>query len=268
MRLAVVSGIIILTAALAPFTWVAGQQFKLSPLTVYRSPLIAELKALRVREPKLPAADLANAANGLLARSGINFSLSLDALTCEQLRRRKAAQNDPSAPLKVSGRLASVGADATSVSLPEINFATKECSDCFVELPLLEITNETFVAVINERNIRFHLPSNFHANEVILADAADPRLIKKRWKVPATLEPIGISSDEKVLYLGFDEPELADLSLLVFSEGSLQIGTRAEAEDGGKGKPQTSATGSRQRTLRFDRWRKSFFIVYTPGCRG
>jgi hypothetical protein len=173
----------------------------------------------------------------------------------------KAAQKDPSMPMRISGKLNSVDADGASLALPEPHFASKACGDCFIKLPVLEITDKTFVTIISGRNIKFHLPPNFYANEVRLVDTADASKTKQKWRIPFRSTPIGISFDENVLYLGFDEPELNDLSLLVFGEGVFQIGTRAEAEDGGKGKSDPVS-----QTLKFDRWQKTFVVTYTPKC--
>ncbi len=266
MKLRIINCAIIMAVITVGGLSAFGQQAKMAPLSVHRSTLVEQLKGLRSSDPRLTADEFAEAANIILDKVGMNFSISLDPASCELLRARKAAQKDPSEPLRISGKLNSVDADTASLSLPEISFAAKDCGGCFVELPLLEITDKTLVTIISGRNIKFHLPSNFFVNEVRLVDTSDPNLTKRKWRVPSRLSPIGVSYDENVLYLAFDEPELAELSLVVFGEGTFQIGTRPEAEEGGKGKPQGAAAGSSHQTIKFDRWEKSYVLSYRSKC--
>jgi hypothetical protein len=243
-----------------------GQNVSFAPLSVTRSTFIDQLKVLKSSNPKQSPEDLAKAANLLLDQTGISFVMSFDAKTCERLRTAKAAQKDPSTPLKLSGKLNSVDADGASLAFPEPHFSAIGCGDCFVELPLLEITDKTFVTIIKGRNIKFHLPSNFLVNEVRLMDQKDPSLIKTKWRTPFRSTPIGVSYDENVLYLAFVEPELNDLSLMIFGEGVFQIGTRAEAENGGKGKLEPTPVDAVYGTLKFDRWQRSYVVTYKPKC--
>ena len=80
---------------------------------------------------------------------------------------------------------------------------------------------------------------------------------------------MGIMFDENVIFLGFNDPDLADLTLLVFGEGTFQIGTRKDAEDGGLGKvvetPGVQTAVGRQ--IRFDRWKNSYTISYQTPCK-
>jgi hypothetical protein len=133
-----------------------------------------------------------------------------------------------------------VDGDAASLALPEARFS--DCGRCYMLMPLLQITSADFVTVVLGQNIRFHLPSNFESSEVVLVDSKDKSTIRRKWRVPSKMEPVGVSYDENVLYLAFNEPELSDLSLQIFGEGTFQIGTRAEADEGGKGvrQPRTA----------------------------
>jgi len=47
--------------------------------------------------------------------------------------------------------------------------------------------------------------------------------------------PIGVTFDDKVLYLGNNELDLYQLSLAVIGEGVFQVAAREKAEAGGKG---------------------------------
>lgn len=80
----------------------------------------------------------------------------------------------------------------------------------------------------------------------------------------------GLSYDENVVYLGFEQAELADLSLMVFGEGLFQIETRADVQNGGKGKlldtSTTAGSNILNRKIRFERWSNSYFVGFQNPC--
>ena len=241
-------------------------QYKAAPLPVKSSTFADQVKALRAAKPAASAAELAAGANSILDASGINFAIVLDAGTCDRIRKAKEQQKDPKAPLTIGATLKSVDAEGASLALPEPRFPASDCN-CYMELPLLQITDVDFITVISGRNIRFHRPANFDSFDAVLIDPKDPAKAKRRWRIPFRGSPIGVSHDENVLYLAFPEPELNDLSLAIFGEGVFQIATRAEAEEGGKGKPVTIATTlSGENRIQFDRWGKSLVVSYKPQC--
>lgn len=244
----------------------SAQQFKAAPLPVQKSQFTDQLKALRAADPKMPLADFVAAANDLLDKHGIGFAISLDAATCEKVRKVREQTKDPSAVIALGATLRSVDADGASLRLPAPAFPSGDCG-CYVELPMLQITGDDFITVISGRNIRFHMPSFFSAHEAHLIEPADHNKIKRRWRIPFRGVPIGVSHDENVLYLAFAEAELGDLSFLVFGEGVFQIGTRAEAEEGGKGKPVTVPNSAAvDKKVQFDRWGKSLLVSYKLPC--
>ena len=243
----------------------SAQQYKPAPLAVQRSAFIDRLKALRTANPKMPMAEFIAAANSLLDKHGIGFAVSLDAATCGRIRKVKEQQKDPSASLTLGATLRSVDAEGATLTLPEPKFPSGDCG-CYIELPLLQITDKDFITVIRGRNIGFHLPTNFSSAQAELIDAKD-NTVRRKWRIPFRSVPIGVSHDGNVLYLAFDEPELSDLSLLVFGEGVFQIGTRAEAEEGGKGKLGETAPTVGYRYINFERWGNSYLVRFTELCR-
>jgi hypothetical protein len=247
--------------------FVSGQSAKLAPLEVKRSTLIEQIKVLKAANPKITPKEWAAAANGLLDTNGLSFAVLLDTSTCDRIRKVKAEQKDPNAPIRLGVSLKSVDAEGASLALPTPTVAAPECGGCYVELPLLQITDSDFITLILGRNIRFHLPPNFLANDVSLLDPKDQSSVIKKWRVPFRSVPIGISHDANVLYLGFEDIELSDLSLLVFGEGVFQIGTRAEAEEGGKGKIEAAEMKDdlRQR-ITFNRWNNLYLLSYQTAC--
>lgn len=245
---------------------VSAQQYKMAPLAVKKSPFIEEAKALARANPKLTPSQLADAANAILDKQGIGFGIYFDSGSCDKIKKVKEQQKDPSQSLILGATLKSVDADGASLALPEPIFAPGTCG-CFIELPLLQITDRDFITILSGRNIRFHMPSNFSTSEVKLIEANDQAKVKRKWQIPFRGQPIGVSHDENVLYLAFSEPELSDLSLAVFGEGVFQIATRTEAEEGGKGKLVDAAASATESILQFDRWGNSYLVRFPSPCR-
>jgi hypothetical protein len=242
-------------------------QFKADALRLGQSTFVEQLKALRSANPQMTPSQVVTAANGLLDKTGINFAMLFDSATCERLKKVKMEQKDPNAPLKLGATLKSVDAEGAALSLPEPKFPASADCNCYIELPMLQMTDVDFITIISERNIRFHKPANFSTHEVFLLDVKDPKTTKRKWRIPFRGVPIGISFDENVLYLAFPDPALNDLSLMVFGEGVFQIGTRAEAEQGGIGKVIKIAGGPGDDSrVQFDRWQKSMIISYKNPC--
>lgn len=241
---------------------------KIDAFQIRKSALVEQIRALKTANPKVTSAELADAANILFDKNGLAFSFLFDLATCDRLRKIKEQQKDPSAPLKLGATLKSVDAEGAALSLPEPSFVSAECGGCYIELPVLQVTDKDFVTVIDGKNIRFHRPSNFTTHEAVLLDAKDETTVKRKWRIPFRAMPIGVTHDENVLYVGFEEPELAELSLLVFGEGVFQIGTRADAENGGKGKLLESPVGLNQpgRKIRFQRWANTYLVGYQNAC--
>lgn len=80
------------------------------------------------------------------------------------------------------------------------------------------------------RNVKFHLPPNFVINEAALVEGDGKAVVITRWKIPFRTTPLTVSEDGNVLYLGFAEPELKDLALIIFSEGSFRFVDRKEVD--------------------------------------
>ena len=243
-----------------------GQQYKAAPLQVKRSTLIEDIKQLKAANPKITTDELVAAANALLDKEGVNASISFDAATCENIKKVRAGRKDPNAPIRLSATLKSVDEPAP-LALPEPQFVSDDCGGCFIDIPVVQLTANDFVTVISGRNIKFALPANFKTNTVELLDTKTPTTIKRKWPLPFRSTPMGIMFDENVIFLGFNDPDLADLTLLVFGEGTFQIGTRKDAEDGGPGTiVETPAEASNGKRIKFDRWKNTYLIDFRPPC--
>jgi hypothetical protein len=214
-----------------------GQMVSLSPFDIAPPTVLLDVKAIRTANPKMSSTELVDAANKLLERQGIAFTFSFDEATCLAIDKSIKSLKNPPSKLNLRTKLQSIGGEPAMLTLPPADFNNPECAKCSVSLPVLELTDKEFVALMLGTNIKFRLPVNFIVAEAMLVDDKDLTTIKKKWRIPFRSVPLGVSYDENVLYLGLPDPELKDLSLAVFGEGVFQFATRDEAESNGKGTP-------------------------------
>lgn len=216
-----ISAVIIFTFFL--FIQTQAQQVSLKPFALDQSNVINDLKNIRITNPKMAAEDFVKSANDLLAKQGLNFTVGFDSDTCQKIDKIKKTQKIPNAPLNLRATLKSPLGDSAALLLPETDFAKNECFPCFITLPFLEVTDKDFVTIIGGNNLKFSLPGNFLVNEVFLVDAKDFTTVKSKWKIPFKSVPLSVSDDGNILFTGFNEPELNDLALAIFSEGNYQF---------------------------------------------
>ncbi len=206
------------------------QQVTVAPFSVKQSNLIEDLKTLRISNPKISAAEFSKQANSLLEKQGINFVFAFDAATCQKIEAAKSKLKDPNAPLNLKATLKSPLGESAALLLPEPAFTKTDCLPCYVSIPVMEATAKDFVTSVEGKNIKFFLPANFILSDVFLVDNADLKTVKKSWKIPFRTIPLSISDSGNIIYLGFAEPELKDLALMVFSEGVFQFTPKNEID--------------------------------------
>jgi hypothetical protein len=211
------------------------QQVTFKPFSVVQSNLINDLKALKTSNPKIGAEDFVKTANSLLEKQGLNFVVAFDADTCQKIAQAIADRKDKTAPLNLRTGLKSPLGETANLILPEVDFAKNECVPCFVRLPMFEATAKEFITSVEGRNIKFFLPSNFILNEARLVDEKDLTTVRTKWKIPFRTTPLSVSDDGNILYLGFSEPELADLALMAYGEGVYQFCAKSELDSAKKG---------------------------------
>jgi hypothetical protein len=205
------------------FSQIKAQQVAIKPFSINQSNLIDDVKKLKISSPKITAEEFVKSSNSLLDKQGINFIVGLDANTCSKIEQIKKSQKSPDAPLNLRATLKSPLGEPAALLLPEANFSKNECLPCFVTLAFLEVTDKDFVTIVQDRNLKFFLPANFFVNEVFLVDEKDLTTVKSKWKIPFRTAPLSVSDDGNILFVGFDEPELADLTLAIFGEGTYQF---------------------------------------------
>lgn len=209
------------------------QKVTFKPFSINQSNLITELKTLKASNPNISADELIKNANSLLEKQGLNFVVGLDPATCQKIEQLKKAQKQD-APLNLRATLKSPLGESATLSLPEAEFSKSECFSCFMNLSFMEITDKDFVTSVEGSNLKFFLPGNFLVNEAALIDEKDLMTVKKKWRMPIGAAPISVSNDGNILYLGFDEPELKDLTLAAFGEGVYQFHARKDLDAGKK----------------------------------
>ena len=164
--------------------------------------------------------ELAEAANSLLQKKGFNYVFAFDAGICQKIEQVRKKQTNP---VTLNAKLKSFENEVTEVTLPEARFEISECGNCFVLMPVLEITGKDFVTIIQNRNIKFSTPPNFVVNEIVLVDNQTLTTKITNWKVPFRATPISISDDGKILFLDLPSDELKDLALIIYAEGTFQF---------------------------------------------
>lgn len=207
------------------------QKVDFKPFSIAPSNLINDLKAAKSANPKLTTDEFVDTANSLLEKQGINFVVAFDAATCQKISQAIAAVKDKTAPLNLRTALKSPIGENASLLLPEVSFAKSECVPCFVKIPMLEAAPKEFVTLVEGRNIKFFLPSNFILNEASLVDEKDLSKVKTSWKIPFRSAPLSVSDSGNILYLGFDEPELKDLVLMAYAnEGVYRFAPKSDID--------------------------------------
>jgi hypothetical protein len=212
------------------------QQVTVKPFSVDRSKLLDDLKTARAANPKISPEDFVKTANSLLEKQGLEFVVAFDANTCRKISQAIADLKDKTAPLNLRAALKSPLGENANLLLPEIKFAKNECVSCFINLPILEAAGKEFVTRVEGQNVKFFLPANFILNEAFLVDEKDLTIVKKSWKIPFRSTPLSVSDDGNILYIGFSDPALSDLTLMVYSaEGVFQFAAKNEIDTAKKG---------------------------------
>lgn len=212
-------------------------QARLNPFSIKPSTLLEEARNLKIRNPKITAEDLAERANALLASEGVNFIFDFDPATCQKIADARRNPKNAGAPVRLNARLQSFDGETAAVVLPESRTEQGECGICSVALPVLEIASGYFVTTIQNRNIKFHTPPNFTANEIFLVDPKSPSAVIRSWKIPFRAAPLSISEDGKIIFLDLPFAELKDIALSVYENGAMQFYAKSEFDSEAKLSP-------------------------------
>ena len=209
---------------------VINAQAKIDAFQIRNSKLFNEIVNIKLQNPKISPNELAERANTLLQKDGINFVFAFDQPTCQKILTAQQKQKDKSQSLKINAQLKSVDAEPANVALPDISFDQSECGRCFVQLPVFEFAGKDFITSVQETNIKFFTPPNFIFNEVSLFDNKNPLAVVRKWYVPFRAVPLGVSDDDKLLYLDLPNKELNDLALVIFDNGGFQIYPKSDLD--------------------------------------
>lgn len=229
--------------------------------------LMADVKALRQANAKMTPAEFLTAANELLGKQGVPFTFTFDAASCEAIDKSIKAMKNAPPRVNLRTKLASVGGEPATLTLPPADFANNACGRCSVTLPVLEISDTEFVALMWGRNIKFKLPANFYTAEAALADPADAAKAATKWRLPYRAKPIGVSADGSIVYLPLTDPDLKAFALAVYREGVFQFAPRTEAELAGPGKPSSvGSTPGKLSSMLFDTREAKQLVQYSEPC--
>lgn len=241
-------------------------QFALKPFSIDTSPLMIELRTLKASRPEMTPDDEAKFANELLEKDGMSYTFYFDPATCEKISKAYAATKPGDRPPTIKATLKSVGGETAALLFPPPD--PKSCTPCSVSLPALQVTAVDFITKISERNIKFYLPNGFTTEQVQLLDTNDMDKVKQTWRVPFNAVPLGVLYDENAIYLAMPNPELIDLSLLVFDDGTFQFATRKEAEANGKSSRSTPGkiVDQTHNYLTFQNRDKKQVVRYSKAC--
>lgn len=246
----------LLTLICCIFSKSYAQQVSFKPFSVNQSNVIADLKALKTSSPQISTSELVKSANSLIEKQGLDFVVGLDAATCQKIEQLKKTQKNPAAPLNLRATLKSPLGESATLSLPEAKFSKSECFSCFINLAFLEITDKDFVTMVEGSSLKFFLPANFLVNQATLVDEKDFTTVRKKWRIPAGATAISVSDDGNILYLGFEEPELKDLTLAAFGEGVYQFFDKKDLDPRKKKalieKPQNVSAATNESFIKFE----------------
>jgi len=247
------------------------QKAEIAPFSVVQSTLINDLKAAKTANPKIGTEEFVKTANSLLEKKGLNFIVAFDPDTCQRISQIIANQKDKTALPNLRAALKSPLGENANLRLPEVSFTKSECVPCFIRLPMLETTAKEFVTLVEGQNIKFFLPANFILNEAVMVDEKDLTTVKTRWKIPFRSTPLSVSDDGNILYLGFSEPELSDLTLMIFAaEGVFQFAPISDIDADKRGTllkdfPK-DATNPNLAFIKFTNGEKNQIIKFSTSC--
>ncbi|CAN5227854.1 hypothetical protein BH20ACI1_BH20ACI1_19720 [soil metagenome] len=205
-------------------------QITINPFQVTPSTLFEDLLRFKSENPKISAEKLAEQANSLMQKKGLNFVFAFEQSVCQKITDAREKQKDKSQPVKLNAALKSVDAEAAKIVLPDVSFDKSECGRCFIQMPLFEFSGKDFVTSIEGRNIKFFTPSNFLFNEVVLVDGQNLSTIIRKWQVPFRTAPVSVSDDGKLLYLELPFSQLNELTLVVYDGGGFQFYAKNELD--------------------------------------
>ena len=212
-------------------------------------------------EPQIKPADLANYANGLLARKGFDYQFDL----CEFValhnppRRNAASLKTYKLPLKQTD-----GSPITFLTTANEKDGDGMCGECFFGIPIMKVTRQEIELVTGGKKYLLTRPPSFHLDEMDLVDQSMRRVLRT-WQIPSQNSPLGISVDGTKLYL---ETEIEAL-VLELSELGPRLVTRAELDLPAGVEIEKHPTDAKNAYLSFMRFRvgsKTYIIRYSGPC--
>lgn len=109
------------------------------------------------------------------------------------------------------------------------------CSECFFQIPALQVTKEEILVLADGRQYSLRRPQTFNLGEAELVDDSLQNVLRT-WQLPFQTVPVGISPEGSKLYVEFYEGQAPDDLVLELSEdGKLQFRSRKGVDLKGEG---------------------------------
>lgn len=199
------------------------QQVTMAPFQIQSSDFESKILRFVEENPKVSTDEVIKKANELILEDGLNFIFAFDKTTCQKISDFKNDKKNKDKPINLTAKLKSTDGELTIVLLPNVKFPKSNCGNCFVEIPVLSITDKFFITKIRGLNVKFDMPGNFNLSSVALFVNDDSANIKNHWIIPGKSEPFSISSDNKIIYFDFPIGNFSDIALLIYDDGDFQF---------------------------------------------
>ena len=183
------------------------------------SNILDDLRKRAGQQPRPAPRELAEYANGLLARKGFDYRFD----ACETFKSTKPVERDETkqpATVVYPYRLTREdGGGAALFHLVSEDYGDGGlCGECFFSIPALRVTKREMLVVADGGRYRLRRPAGFVLDEAHLVDRTLRRVLRT-WQLPFQTIPAGISPDGRLLYLSFYDDSGLDGLVLEVSEG-------------------------------------------------
>jgi hypothetical protein len=178
-----------------------------------------EIEKKRIENPKISTKDLANFANKLIPKYGINFWIDLADLIEKKTKSEEIEElPDDFARFNLTLTLSNNSKKKLIIDSPRDSCC---CGYAYADFPVSNITSKQITLIIEGKpnKIRRTKDISFSQEHILIDNKTKSKKIRS-WQVPFETQPYGISIDGTKLYIEYDPYEI----LLEISEnGNLKF---------------------------------------------